>query len=113
MNAAGSRLSVRPPFFRTSLTITFLLSGIVSVTGAFADDNDANFRPGNLLISRSVYDNNPAECRRGHGLAAAQLRPCSQLRDRDTTRRPLSDLSGIMTPSTAVLASPRRSSWIS
>ena len=59
MNAVGSRFSVRPPFFRTSLTITFLLSGVASVTGAFADDDNVNFRPGNLLISRSVYDNNP------------------------------------------------------
>jgi hypothetical protein len=59
MNAVGSRFSVRPPFFRTSLAITFFLSGVVSVTGAFAGDDDANFKPGNLLISRSVYDNNP------------------------------------------------------
>jgi hypothetical protein len=59
MNAAGSRLSVRPPFFRTSLAVTLFLSGVVSVTGALADDNDVNFRPGNLLISRAVYDNNP------------------------------------------------------
>jgi hypothetical protein len=59
MNVAESRFSVRPPFFRASLAITLFLSGAVSATGAFADD-DANFRPGNLLISRSVYDNNPA-----------------------------------------------------
>jgi len=58
MNAAGSRLSVRPPFFRKSFAITLFLSGVVSVTGALADD-DTNFRRGNLLISRSVYDNNP------------------------------------------------------
>src|SRR3984885_5854395 len=59
MNAVGSRFSVRPPFFPTRLAITFFLSGVVSVTGAFAGDDDANFKPGNLLISRSVYDNNP------------------------------------------------------
>jgi hypothetical protein len=59
MNAGGLRLSVRWPFFRKSLAITLFLSGVVSVTGALADDDDTNFRPGNLLISRSVYDNNP------------------------------------------------------
>jgi hypothetical protein len=59
MNAGGLRLSVRWPFFRKSLAITLFLSGVVSVTGALADDDGANFRPGNLLISRSVYDNNP------------------------------------------------------
>src|SRR3984893_5768100 len=60
MNVAGSRLSIRPPAFRTGFAITLFLSGIVGATGAFADDDDINFRPGNLLISRSVYDNNPA-----------------------------------------------------
>src|ERR1700730_7229418 len=38
---------------------TFFI-GRGGATGAFADDDDINFRPGNLLISRSVYDNNPA-----------------------------------------------------
>jgi hypothetical protein len=62
MNVSGSSLSNRPPAFRTGLTVTLFLSGVVVVgaTGAFADDDDINFRPGNLLISRSVYDNNPA-----------------------------------------------------
>jgi hypothetical protein len=60
MNVAGSRLCSRPPAFRTGLAVTLLLSGVVGATGAFADDDNINFRPGNLLISRSVYDNNPA-----------------------------------------------------
>jgi hypothetical protein len=60
MNVARSRLSNRPPAFRTGLAVTLFLSGVVGATGAFADDDDVNFRPGNLLISRSVYDNNPA-----------------------------------------------------
>ena len=62
MNVSGSSLSNRPPAFRTGLAVTLFLSGVVVVgaTGAFADDDDINFRPGNLLISRSVYDNNPA-----------------------------------------------------
>jgi hypothetical protein len=60
MNIAGSRLSNRPPAFRTGLAVTLFLSGVVGATGAFADDDDTSFRPGNLLVSRSVYDNNPA-----------------------------------------------------
>ena len=60
MNVSGSRLFNRPPAFRTGLAITLFLSGVAGATGAFADDDDVNFRPGNLLISRSVYDNNPA-----------------------------------------------------
>jgi hypothetical protein len=59
MNVAGSRLSVRPPAFRTGMAVTLFLSGVVGATGAFADEDDINFRPGNLLVSRSVYDNNP------------------------------------------------------
>ena len=59
MNVAGSRFAIWPPVFRKSLAVTFFLSGVVGATGAFADDDDAKFRPGNLLISRSVYDNNP------------------------------------------------------
>jgi hypothetical protein len=60
MNVSGSRLSNRPPAFRWGLAVTLFLSGVVGATGAFADDDDINFRPRNLLISRSVYDNNPA-----------------------------------------------------
>src|SRR3984893_1515551 len=60
MNVSGSRLSNRPPAFRRGLAVTLFLSGVVGATGAFADDDDINFRPGNLLIGRSVYDNNPA-----------------------------------------------------
>jgi hypothetical protein len=60
MNIAGSRVSNRPPAFRTGLAVTLFLSGVVGATGAFADDDDTSFRSGNLLVSRSVYDNNPA-----------------------------------------------------
>jgi hypothetical protein len=58
MNIVGSRLSVRTRIFRKNLAVTILLSSVVSITGALADDNDIQFRPGNLLVSRSVYDNN-------------------------------------------------------
>jgi len=60
MNVAGSRVYNRQPAFRTGLAVTLLLSGVSGTTGAFADDDDIGFRPGNLLLSRSVYDNNPA-----------------------------------------------------
>jgi hypothetical protein len=60
MNASGSRLSAKLPDFRTGMAITLFLSGIVGSTGALADDFFINFIPGNLLVSRSVYDNNPA-----------------------------------------------------
>jgi hypothetical protein len=59
MNAARSRLTCRTPGFRSGLAITLFLSGIVGATGAFADDDDFDLKPGNLLVSRSVYDNNP------------------------------------------------------
>ena len=60
MNVAGSRRFAGPPAFRSGLAVTLFLSGVVGATGAFADDDDVGFRPGNLLIGRSVYDNNPA-----------------------------------------------------
>ena len=59
MNVAGSRVYNWPPAFRTGLAVTLFLSGVVGATGALADDDGIGFRPGNLLISRSVYDNNP------------------------------------------------------
>jgi hypothetical protein len=49
---------VRLPDLRPGLAVSLLLSGIVGATGALADDD--GFKPGNLLVSRSVYDNNPA-----------------------------------------------------
>jgi hypothetical protein len=66
MNVAGLGVHNRPLYFRTGLAVTLFLSGVFGTTGAFADDDDIGFRPGNsfapgnLLISRSVYDNNPA-----------------------------------------------------
>jgi hypothetical protein len=65
MNVAGSRVYYWPPAFRTGLAVTLFLSGVFGTAGAFADDDGIGFRPGNsfesgnLLISRSVYDNNP------------------------------------------------------
>ncbi|MGO8913077.1 MAG: hypothetical protein ACLQDM_27655 [Bradyrhizobium sp.] len=50
-------MSVRSPVSRKGLAVTILLSSVVTTTAALADDDDI-FRPGNLLVSRSVYDNN-------------------------------------------------------
>jgi hypothetical protein len=60
MKVAGPRLFARPPAFRSGLAVTLFLSGVVGATGALADDDGVEFKPGNLLVSRSVYDNNPA-----------------------------------------------------
>src|ERR1700733_14450503 len=68
MNVAGSRRFAGPPAFRSGLAVTLFLSGVVGATGTLADDDDAGFRPGNLLISRSVYDNNPANVAVGTAL---------------------------------------------
>jgi hypothetical protein len=44
---------------QSSLAVVVFMSGLASGTGAFADDDDdIGFRPGNLLVSRAVYDNN-------------------------------------------------------
>jgi len=60
MNTARSRLSCRARAFRSCVAITLFLSGIVGAASAFAEDDDFGLKPGNLLLSRSVYDNNPA-----------------------------------------------------
>jgi hypothetical protein len=55
-----SRRSDRLPIFQSSLTATLFMSAIAGATGAHAEDRSAEFKPGNLLVSRSVYDNRPA-----------------------------------------------------
>jgi len=77
MKVAGSHLSARPPVFRASLAATLLLSGVVGATGALADEDDINFRPGNLLVSRSVYDNNPANVVAGTTLLPPNCAPAN------------------------------------
>ena len=60
------RVYGRPPSFRMGLAVILFLSSVAGTKVAFAGDDDFGFRPGNsfapgnLLISRSVYDNNPA-----------------------------------------------------
>ena len=43
---------------RAAVVVAIPLLCLVQNPTAFADD-DADFRPGNLLVSRVVYDNNP------------------------------------------------------
>jgi hypothetical protein len=46
-----------PLFFQSGLAVTLLLSGLTHTQVALADDDDTDFRPGNLLVSRVLYDN--------------------------------------------------------
>jgi hypothetical protein len=48
------------PAFRSSLTAALSISAIVGASSAVAEDHGGGFKPGNLLVSRSVYDNRPA-----------------------------------------------------
>jgi hypothetical protein len=68
MNVAGPRLFARPPALRSGLAVTVVLSGFVGATVALADDDGVEFKPGNLLLSRSVYDNRPANVTVGMSL---------------------------------------------
>jgi hypothetical protein len=58
MIAKGSRPLAGRPLFTSSLALTLLASSALVSTLARADDDDVHFRPGHLLVSRSVYDNN-------------------------------------------------------
>jgi hypothetical protein len=52
----------KPPhslIFQSSAAATALLCGFALTSSARANDDDADFRPGHLLVSRVVYDNNP------------------------------------------------------
>jgi hypothetical protein len=44
---------------RTSVVATLVVSGIAGSQAARGDDFNSQISPGNLLVSRSVYDNNP------------------------------------------------------
>jgi hypothetical protein len=43
---------------QSTLTSALVLAGLTHAQPALADDDDG-LRPGNLLVSRAVYDNNP------------------------------------------------------
>jgi hypothetical protein len=89
MNVAGSQLSFRTPAFRSGLAITLFLSGIVGATGALADDDDFDLRPGNLLLSRSVYDNNPASVVAGVTVLPPNCLPANCVTATDSGAYPL------------------------
>jgi hypothetical protein len=65
MKVAESHFLARLLAFRSGLAVTVVLSGVVGATAALADDDGVEFRPANLLLSRSVYDNNPANIAAG------------------------------------------------
>lgn len=68
MNGARLRSLDRLPVFQTSLAITLFISGLAGATSALADDNGVQFQPGNLLVSRSVYDNKSSTVSVGEAL---------------------------------------------
>jgi hypothetical protein len=57
MKHAGTNAFDHPLSLQSGLAVMVLLSGLASIPVALADD-DADLRPGNLLLSRVVYDNN-------------------------------------------------------
>jgi hypothetical protein len=48
-----------PLLLRSGVAVTALLAGLANGPAALADDDDADLRPGNLLLSKVIYDNNP------------------------------------------------------
>jgi hypothetical protein len=59
MNDIETRKFVRPSILTSGLA-TLLLAGLSHSPAALAEDDGGDLRPGNLLVSRVVYDNNPA-----------------------------------------------------
>jgi hypothetical protein len=54
----ATRKPARALLFQSGFAATLLAAGLTHTQPAIADDDDG-FRPGNLLVSRAVYDNNP------------------------------------------------------
>jgi hypothetical protein len=59
MNAKGTRLHVGRQQFKTGFAIALLASTALGGTLAYADDDFFFFQPGNLLLSKAVYNANP------------------------------------------------------
>jgi hypothetical protein len=59
MNAKGTRLHVGRPQFKTGFAIALLASTALGGRLAYADDDFFFFQPGNLLLSKAVYNANP------------------------------------------------------
>jgi hypothetical protein len=49
----------RPLIFPSGLAVAVLLAGLTRAQLAIAVDDESDFRPGNLLVSRVIYDNDP------------------------------------------------------
>ena len=65
MNVKGPRAFAKPLAFKSCLAVNLLLSSVAGISNALADDDGFRFTPGNLLVSRSVYDNNPKNVEAG------------------------------------------------
>lgn len=59
MNDTEKQIFARLPISQPALAVALTLSCLVQSSAAVADD-DVDFRPGNLLVSRVIYDNNPS-----------------------------------------------------
>jgi hypothetical protein len=65
MTETGRRLFPRTLVFRSGLAVTLLMSGAAGGPSARAEDDGVELRPGNLLVSRVIYDNNPKNVEAG------------------------------------------------
>jgi hypothetical protein len=54
----GMRLT-RTRVFQSAMAVTIVVPALAGSQVALGDDDDARLQPGNLLVSRVVYDNNP------------------------------------------------------
>src|SRR3974390_895447 len=57
MKKSFARTVVGLPVFQSGLSSALFLTLLAGGPAAFADDDDFHFEPGNLLVSRVVYDN--------------------------------------------------------
>ena len=56
MKALQNHTFARPAILRSGLTLTLLLSSAAFAPVALSDDEGSFFSPGNLLVSRAIYD---------------------------------------------------------
>jgi hypothetical protein len=59
MNDIKSRILARPVIFQSGLAVALFAASMAASPGVLADDDGAEFKAGNLLLGRTVYDNNP------------------------------------------------------
>ena len=65
MKETGARGLLCAQACRSGLPFALLLSSVSVSTIALAEDKDTDLRPGNLLVSRAIYDNNPNNVQAG------------------------------------------------